>query len=122
MAQIVNLPTLGGTFGTSLGQGLQQILAGKLNQLRTQDSLGKLGFNPQQSAGISELPPELRDVVTKQLMQQQANMGFAQNLSGLMGGAEAPQQSPLQDLSNIQSQPNAQGAPIGMPALGALVA
>ena len=108
--------TIGDVLGRGLGQGLQQLVGGKLEQLKTQQALSTLGISPQQAQGISNLPPQLRDVVAKQIMQQQNNLGFARNLAGLTGqpsvSGQEGQPSNLQTVSNMLPGQNQAGMDI----------
>lgn len=126
MAQILTGPTASDVMASNIGspimQALQNITNMQLQNIaqqkeRNQTIAGLSQFMPYETAkGIATLPPDLRDMVTKQMMQQGANLSFGRqiglNVNGVQG---APVEQPETD-----EQPNIQPAMQQGPGLGSI--
>lgn len=92
---VIRDTSFGGSLGTALGQGLQALAQGKIQQMQQQKIASGIqslmGVSPRDALAMASLPESTLNTVLKSKLQQQANIPFAQALSSIMGEGAAMQ-------------------------------
>lgn len=108
---IIRDPSLSGLYSNALGTGLQSLVDAKISGMQArhqkqqaQQGLGALGLNPQEAAGISQLPEDMQSKILLAYLQRG---GGAQ---GMPQGAIAQEQG-ISELQQGQQNQMQQGMP-----------